>query len=357
MGDCLSNDERKLIPTDPDHGEENCLKASPRGLQCEQISRFLVKAQDDADIGKYFTELNSCKIEELSLRISVMLNYAFKHQTLTPFEDVLHMHTTMGISEKDVEVFIDLLRDECFHMQSRETSAQRKIFKRMKLLIVHGVRNKVRFSIGGKVVWGTLGKVKHFLPLVRRNPILKHLLDEVSEAQMERMIEMLNNLLSTPNVKNETLVELGMRHKYLFISGVEFDTFIMLWVREHQKDVHFVTRAIPIIDQLRSHIVMTDQRKVLDFCHMLKVSRVLCSWAKKFKESKMRSLCAGTLKYLGTAQKDTADQSHLDLTTVLYRDLQMTKDEFIEFQNIYARISTNVENSAALAELLEENRE
>jgi len=88
----------------------------------------------------------------------------------------------------------------------------------MKLLIVHGVRNKVRLSIGGKVVWGTLDKVKHFLPLVRRNPILKRQFDNMSEAQMERMIEMLNNLLSTPNVKNRTLVELGMRHKHLFWS-------------------------------------------------------------------------------------------------------------------------------------------
>jgi len=120
------------------------------------------------------------------------------------------MHTTMGISEEDAEVFIDLLREECFHVQSRETAAQKRILKRMKLLIVHGVRNKVRLSIGGKVVWGTLGKVEHFLPLVRRNPILKCQFDYVSEAQMERMIEMLNTMLSTPNVKNGILVELGI---------------------------------------------------------------------------------------------------------------------------------------------------
>jgi len=290
MGDCLSCDEREIIPRDPDYDEENSSRASPRELQCEEIRRFLVKAQDDADIGKYFSKLNSYKIEELSSRICVMLNYAFKHQTLTPFEDVLHMHTTMGITEKDVEVFIDLLRDECFHIHARETSAQRKIFKRMKLLIVHGVRNKVRLSIGGQVVWGTLGKVKHFLPLVRRNPILKCQFVNVSEAQMDRMTEMLNNLLSTPNVKNETLVELGMRHKYLFISGVEFDTFIKLWVREHQKDVLFVTKAMPIIDQLRSHFVMTDERRVLDLCHIIKVSRVLGSWARKLEEREVRLL-------------------------------------------------------------------
>ena len=115
-----------------------------------------------------------------------------------------------------------------------------------------------------QVVWETLGKIKHFLPLVRRNPILIRQFDDVSEAQMERMIVMLNNMLSTPNVKNGTLVELGMRHKHLFISGVEFDTFIVLWIREHQKDVHFVTRALPIIDQLRIHFVMADERKVLE---------------------------------------------------------------------------------------------
>jgi len=352
MGDCHSSDAKEIILIDPLYDGENCSKAPPRELQCEQISRFLVKAQNDADIRKYFAKFNSYKIEELSLRICVMLNYAFKHQTITPFEDVLHMHTTMGISEEDAEVFIDLLREECIHVQSRETAAQKRILKRMKLLIVHGVINKVCLSIGSKVVWGTLGKVEHFLPLVRRNPILKCQFDYVSEAQMERMIEMLNTMLSTPNVKNGILVELGIDINHIFISRVEFDTFIMLWIREHQKDVHFVTRALPIIDQLRSHFVMADERKVLDLCHMLKVSRVLCSWAKKLKECKMRSLCAGTLKYLETAQKDTAEQSHLDLTALLYRDLQMTKDEFIEFQKIYCLISINVENSAALAELV-----
>jgi len=352
MGDCLSSDEKEILRIAPVYDETTGSKAPPQELLCEQISRCLAKAQNDVAIGKYFAKLNSFKIEELSLRICVMLNYAFKYETLTPFEDVLHMHTTMGISEEDVEIFIDQLREECFHMQSRETAAQKRIFKRMKLLIVHGVRNKVRLSIGGKVVWGSLGKVKHFFPMVRRNPILKRQFEDVSEAQMECMIEMLSTLLSTPNVKNGTLVELGMRHKHLFISGVEFDTFIMLWIREHQKDVHFVTRAMPIIDQLRSHFVMADERKVLDLCHMLKVSRVLCSWAKKFKECKMRSLCAGTLKYLETAQKDTAEQSHLDLAALLYRDLQMTKVEFIEFQRIYGLISINVENSASLAELV-----
>jgi len=352
MGNSHSSDEKEPISIVPVYDDENCSKAPPRELRREQISRFLVKAQNDVDIGKYFTKLNSYKIEELSLRICVMLNYAFKYQTITPFEDVLHMHTTMGISKEDVEIFFDLLREECFHMQSRETAAQKRIFKRMKLLIVHGVRNKVRLSIGGKVVWGSLGKVNHFYSLVRRNPTLKRQFDDVSEAQMDCMIEMLSNLLSKPNVKSGTLLELGMRHNHLFISGVEFDIFILLWIREHQKDVHFVTRAMPIIDQLRSHFVMADERKVLDLCHMLKVSRVLCSWAKGFKECKMRSLCAGTLKYLETAQKDTAEQSHLDLTALLYRDLQMTKDQFIEFQNIYGLISINVENSAALAELV-----
>jgi len=355
MGDCLSSDEENFIHITPAVDEENSLKKiPPPELRSEQISRFLGKAQNDPDIGKYFTSLNSYKIEELSLRICVMLNYAFKNQTITPFEDVLKMHTTMGISDEDAEIFLDLLREECFHMETRETAVQKRMFKRIKAFIVQGGGSNVRLSIGGKVVWGSLGKVKHFFPLVQRNSILKRQFEDVNPGQMERMIEMIENLLSKPNIKKRTLLELGKRHKHRFISGIEFDTFIMLWIREHQKDVLFVTRAMPIIDQLRSHFVMAHERKVLDLCHMLKVSWVLSSWikVKNFKEFKMRSLCAATLKYLETAQKDTSKQSHLDLTALLHRDLQMTEDEFLEFKRIYGLICHNEQNSAALAELL-----
>jgi len=55
-----------------------------------------------------------------------------------------------------------------------------------------------------EVVWGSLVKVKHFFPLAQCNPILKRQFDDVSDAQMERMIEMSRNLLSTPHVKNGT---------------------------------------------------------------------------------------------------------------------------------------------------------
>jgi len=353
MGDCLSSEDRNIIHITPEFDEKDSSKKTPPPeLRCEQISRCLGRAQNDPDIGKYFSKLNSYKIEELSLRICVMLNYAFKNQTITPFEDVLKMHTTMGITDEDAEIFLDLLREECFHMETRETAVQKRIFKRMKSFIVEGGGNNVRLSIGGKVVWGSLGKVKHFFSLVRRNSILKRQFEDVTPGQMERMTDMLDDLLSTPNVKNGTLLGLGKRHKHLLISGIEFDTFIMLWIREHQKDVHFVTRAMPIIDQLRSHFVMAHEMKVLDFCHMLKVSSVLSPWIKNFKDCKIRSLCASTLKYLETAQEDTSKQSHLDLTAFLYRDLQMTKGQFLEFKRIYGLISLNEQNSAALTKLL-----
>jgi len=348
MGDCFSHDEKDIIGVSHFSDVENCSRTPPR-LRSEQILRFLKSAQIDPVIGKYFRNLNDFKIEELSERICAMLNYAFKCQTITSFEDVLKMHTTMGISEMDVEVFLDLLREECFHMQSRETAVQKRIFKRMKLFIVHGVKNKVRLSIGGKVVWGSLGKVKHFFPLVQRNRILKRFFVNVSESQMDHMIGVLDNLLSAPCVKQETLVDLGETHNHLYISGVEFDKFIMLWIREHQKDVHFLTRAMPTIDKLRNHFVMADERKVLDFCHMLKISRVLSSRFQGFTEHKMRSLCAATYKYLETAKKDIYNRQHLDLADLL---LQMTDGEIIEFQKICALINQKTQNSAALSKCL-----
>jgi len=169
---------------------------------------------------------------------------------------------------------------------------------------------------------------------------------------MDRMLGMLDSLLSKPYVKKETLVDLGMSHKRLFISGVEFDEFIMLWIREQQKDVHFVTGVMPIIDKLRDHFVMADERKVLDFCHMLKVSRVLSSRLKGFKERKMRELCAATYKYLETAEKDTSKRQQLDLADLLHQHWQMTDDELIEFQRIYGLINPKKHNSAALDDCL-----
>jgi len=340
MGDCFSNDEKDIICGASFSDEENCSRRSPPPeLRSEQILRFLKSAQIDPVIGKYFRKLNPVKIEELSVRICVMLNYAFKCQTLTCFEDVLKMHTTMGITEEDAEVFLDLLREECFHMLSPETAVQRRTFKRMKLFIVHGVKNKVRLSIGGKVVWGSLGKVKHFLPLIQRNRILKRFFVNVSESQMDRMIGMLDHLLSKPCVKQETIVDLGVAHKHLYISGVEFDKFIMLWIREHQKDVLFVTRAMPTIDKLRNHLVMAHERKVLDFCHMLKVSRVLSGRFQGFKEHKLRSLCAAPYKYLETAKTDTSNRHHQDLADLLHQHFRITDDEIIEFQKIYGLIN------------------
>jgi len=192
-------------------------------------------------------------------------------------------------------------------------------------------------------VWGSLGQ---------RNRILKRLFFTVSESQMDRMIGMLDNLLSTPCVKQETLVDLGAAHKHLYISRIEFDKFIMLWIREHQKDVHFVTRAMPIIDKLRSYFVMADERKVLDFCHMLRVSQVLSSRFQGVKEQKVRSLCAATYKYLETAKKNTSKRQHLDLAAFLNEHLQMADDEFIEFQKIYGLINPKKQNSAALDKCL-----
>jgi len=140
-------------------------------------------------------------------------------------------------------------------------------------------------------------------------------------------------------------------HISVFISlvlNVEFDEIIMLWIREHQKDVHFVTRAKPTIDKLRNHFVMADERKVLDFRHMLKVSRLLSSRFQGFKEHKISSLCA----CLVTAREDSSTRPHMDLADLLHQHLQMSDKEIIEFKKIYGLINPKEQNSAALAERL-----
>ena len=47
-----------------------------------------------------------------------MLNYAFKYNTITPFVDVLRLHSTMGIKEEEVDAFHKLLLKECYPNQA-----------------------------------------------------------------------------------------------------------------------------------------------------------------------------------------------------------------------------------------------
>jgi len=117
MGKCLSISVKSIR-----HGENICGADLPdispvQDRTYEDTAQFIRAAIANEFIGGRFKGFTDCRISDLSKRISVMLNYAFKYDTLTPFVDVLKMHTTMGITEEEVNSFIDLLLERCYPNQ------------------------------------------------------------------------------------------------------------------------------------------------------------------------------------------------------------------------------------------------
>jgi len=103
----------------------NVLSFSHQGNVCgvqertyEDVERFIRAAMRNPVIGRRFKKFTDSRVSDLSERISVMLNYAFKYNTVTPFADVLRLHTTLGITEEEVDVFHKLLLKVCYSNQA-----------------------------------------------------------------------------------------------------------------------------------------------------------------------------------------------------------------------------------------------
>jgi len=259
------------------------------------------------------------------MRVSVMLHYAFKYDTIDPFVDVLKMHTTMGITEEEVNSFIDLLLKECYPNQSEWFPVQEKILEQIKLFILHGPKNTVRIS---PEEWGTLTEVPHFYRLISNHFLLTDLFEGITHNQMDKMLDMIGRVVKS-DAKLETLEEIRAKHKHLCISTIEYETFILVWLREFQKDVLFVTRAMPIIDKLKGFLVMEYEREVLDICHMIKVNQVLGTRYRQYKEHDLRSLIAKTIE--ATKNKD---QVYFEKVALMYQP-EMNDQELFELSKIF----------------------
>jgi len=259
------------------------------------------------------------------MRVSVMLHYAFKYDTIDPFVDVLKMHTTMGITEEEVNSFIDLLLKECYPNQSEWFPVQEKILEQIKLFILHGPKNTVRIS---PEEWGTLTEVPHFYRLISNHFLLTDLFEGITHNQMDKMLDMIGRVVKS-DAKLETLEEIRAKHKHLCISTIEYETFILVWLREFQKDVLFVTRAMPIIDKLKDFLVMEYEREVLDMCHMIKVNHVLGNRYTQYKEHDLRSLIAKTIQ----ASKNK-DQEYIEKVAMMYQP-EMNDQEIFELSKIF----------------------
>jgi len=212
---------------------------------------------------------------------------------------------------------------------------QEKILKGFKQFVIVGPGNIVRISMEE---WGTLTEVPHFYRIMKSHFLLKDLFQEFTHNQMDKMLNMISRKLK-PGTDEETLKEIGAIHSHLYISTIEYETFIVLWLKEFQKNVHFVTGAMPIINQLKGFLVMENETEVLDICHKLQVNHVLGKWFRKYKEHKLRSLVAKTI---GMSQyRDQQKQKNI---ATVYRNLKLNEEEFLELSNIFNVACPDIKN-------------
>jgi len=212
---------------------------------------------------------------------------------------------------------------------------QEKILKNIKQFIIRGPGDTVRISMEK---WGTLTEVPHFYRLIKSHFLLKDLFQQFTHNQMNNMVNMMSRYVKLP-ADEETLKEFGSLHCQLYISTIEYETFIVLWLKEFQKNVHYVTRAMPIINKLKRFFVMENETEVLDICHRLQVNHVLGKLFRKFKEHKLRSLVAKTISV-----SQYRDQQKLKNVAVIYQNLKLSDEEFFELSKIFNVACPDIKN-------------
>jgi len=198
-----------------------------------------------------------------------------------------------------------------------------------------GPGNTVRISMEK---WGMLTEVPHFYRLLKSHFLLKDLFQEFTHNQMDHMVSMMCRVVK-PSADEETLKQMGAIHRHLYISTIEYETFIILWLKEFQKNVHFVTGAMPIINKLKELLVMENETEVLDICHKLWVNHILGGRFRKYKEHKLRSLVAKTITV-----SQYRDQQKLKNVAVMYQNLKLNDEEFFELSKIFNVACPDIKN-------------
>jgi len=167
--------------------------------------------------------------------------------------------------------------------------------------------------------------------------LLKDLFQEFTHNQMDNMLYMISRNVK-PGTDEETLKEMGAIHSNLYISTIEYETFIVLWLKEFQKNVHFVTGAMPIINKLKGFVVMENETEVLDICHKLQVNNVLGGRFRKYKEHDLRSLVA---KIVNVSQyRDHQKRKFI----AVCQNLKVNDEELFELSQIFNIACPDIKN-------------
>jgi len=167
---------------------------------------------------------------------------------------------------------------------------------------------------------------------------LKDLFQDITQCQMDNMINMISRNVN-PSTDEKTLKEICAIHSHLYISTIEYETFIILWLKEFQKNVHFVTKIMPIINKLKGFLVMENETQVLDICHKLQVNKVLGRRFRMYKEHELRSLVSKTM-----SMSQYRDQQKLENFAVMYQNLKMNDEEFSELSKIFILSCPDIKN-------------
>jgi len=154
---------------------------------------------------------------------------------------------------------------------------------------------------------------------------------------MDNMLNMICRIVK-PSTNKETLKEMRAIHSRLYISSIEFETFIVLWLKEFQKNVHFVTGAMPIINKLKGFVVMENETEVLDICHQLQVNHVLGGQFRKYKEHELRSLVAEIVSL--SQYRDQQEQKFV----AVCQNLKVNDEELFEFSKIFDIVCPDMKN-------------
>jgi len=154
---------------------------------------------------------------------------------------------------------------------------------------------------------------------------------------MDNMLNMICRIVK-PSTDEETLKEMCAIHSHLYISSIEFETFIVLWLKEFQKNVHFVTGAMPIINKLKGYVVMENETEVLDICHQLQVNHVLGGQFRKYKEHELRSLVAEIVSL--SQYRDQQEQKFV----AVCQNLKVNDEELFEFSKIFDIVCPDMKN-------------
>merc|ERR1719317_1816127 len=110
----------------------------------------------------------------------------------------------MGITEEELNLFIDILLKTCYSNQSEWLPVQEKILEQIKMYILNGSENTVRIS---PEEWGTLTELPHFYRLISNHFLFTDLFEEITHNQMDKMVDMIDHVMKL-GAKEETLKEI-----------------------------------------------------------------------------------------------------------------------------------------------------